>query len=176
MAKSHPNKTDTRKRELRFIVRKSVLYHDYRRKFYRTAQSLVHFIGLVAGSAAIANIGGPKWDHWVPAVFVVSSAIALVFRFSDKASDHSDLYKRFIRLERKFVKTSDWTPETLSAFESEKLEIEADEPSIYSALNRTCHNEVLRSEGLYKELQPLGLRHRAFKHVWNFHQLPVKCR
>ncbi len=112
----------------------------------------------------------------MPAVFVISSSIALVLRFSDKASDHSDLYKRFIRLERKFIKIADWTQDDLNALESEMLEIEADEPSIYSALNRTCHNEVLRSEGLYKELQPLDLRHRAFKHFWNFHQLPVKCR
>lgn len=103
------------------------------------------------------------------------SAIGLVFRLGEKAALHIDLYQRFLRLEKRFLEVPDWTREELDRLEREMLSIEAHEPSIYSALNRQCHNEVLRSEGNYEYLQPLRWRHRFLKNWWHFDNLPLRA-
>ncbi len=165
-----------RRRELLFATRKSVRYHDYRRRHYLRGQSLIHFSGLILGSAAFAGIAsGAVWSRWLPLAFAVLSAIGLVFRLGEKAALHIDLYKRFVRLEKRFLEVSDWTREDLDRLECEMLSIEADEPSIYSALNRQCHNEVLRSEGSYEYLQPLRWHHRFLKNWWDFDNLPLRA-
>ena len=143
-----PDDLRKRRRELLFDVRKSVRYHDYRRKHYLQLQSIINFLGVVLGSAAFAALQQLEpWNRVFPAGFAVLSAIALVFRVTEKALLHYHLYQRFIGLEREFLDCSEWSSDTLDELENDKLKIEADEPSVYSALNRLCHNEILMIEG-----------------------------
>ena len=166
-----------RRYSLLFGVRKSVRYHDHRRRFYLTAQSWVHFIGIVLGSAAAAQfLTGEAWawSQWLfPGVIAVTSAYALVVRIGDKAAIHLDLYRRFIRLERSFL-GAPIDEETLDQLEDKRLEIEMDEPPIFQALNRACHNEILQSEGRNHLMKPLSLHHRFLKGFFRFEQLPFR--
>lgn len=99
------------------------------------------------------------------------ASISLAYGPTEKASLHYDLYRRFIRLEREFLR-AELTTKALSDLEDKRLEIEMDEPAIYQALNRHCHNEILKSEGRYDLLEHLGLRHHLLKGFWRFDDLP----
>lgn len=165
-------KYSKRHRDLLFTVRKSIRYHNYRHKFYLWVQSVASFMALVMGSTAFANLTElAGWNRWLAFCIAVLSAIVLVFRVIDKAILHHDLYRRFIHLERKFLAISG--NDELDTLHGIMLEIEADEPPIYSALNRFCHNEVLKSEGQYNYLQPLHWHHRMLKNLWDFDNLPI---
>ena len=84
-----------------------------------------------------------------------------MFWITEKALVHYNLYQRFIGLARRFLDFTECSSEALDKLENDKLKIEADEPSVYSALNRLCHNEILKGEGNYKYLQPLQFHHRG---------------
>lgn len=162
--------------KLLFGVRRSVRYHDHRRRFYATAQAWVNFASVVLGSAAAAQVltrAEMEWGQWLfPALIAVISAYALVVRIGDKAVLHVDLYRRFIRLERRFLKAP-INKDTLDTLEDARLAIEMDEPPIYQALNRTCRNELLKSEGRYNLLLPLRPHQRLLKGLLRFKQLPL---
>ena len=161
---------DTRTRDLTFTVKKSIRYHDYRRGFYRAAVSWIHFLGIVAGSAALATLTKDlAWRSVFPAVFTVVSAAGLVARVGEKQALHTDLYKRWVRLEQEYLKGV----MTLDQLEIASLEIEIDEPPLYKALNRHCHNEVLLQENQANKMLPLHRHHRLLKSLWRFHELPA---
>ena len=167
----------SREHKLQFAVRKSVRYHTHRRNYYLTVESWLTFSTLVLGSAAAISAlsrSGLEWIHWTaPAAIAVISAINLANRTSRKVALHSDLGNRFARLEKRFLEPEPLSTLRLDELERERLDIEMDEPATYQALNRTCHNEVLRSMGRAGELQPLRLRHRTLKNVWRFNYLPI---
>ncbi len=103
------------------------------------------------------------------------ASISLAYGPTAKASLHYDLYRRFIRLERQFLR-AELTTKVLDALEDKRLEIEMDEPATYQALNRLCHNEILKSEGRYDLLEHLGLWHHLLKGFWRFDDLPRSQR
>ena len=161
---------DTRTRDLTFTVKKSIRYHDYKRAFYRAVVSWIHFLGIVAGSSALATLTTDlAWKSVFPAALVVLSAAGLVARVGEKQALHTDLYKRWVRLEQQYLKGV----MTLDQLEIASLKIEIDEPPLYKALNRHCHNEVLLQEDQANKILPLDRRHRLFKSLWRFHELPA---
>ena len=66
--------------------------------------------------------------------------------------------------------------EFLTSIESEQLDIEMNEPPVYHALNRSCQNELLRSEGRPELFLPLGRFHRTFRNFLHFPNLPAAQR
>lgn len=173
---SSADRLSERRYKLLFGVRRSVRYHDHRRRFYVAAQAWVNFVGVVLGAAAAAQVftrAELEWGQWLfPALIALVSAYALVVRIADKAVLHVDLYRRFIRLERRFLKAP-IGKDKLDSLEDARLEIEMEEPPIYQALNRSCHNELLKSEGRYSLLLPLRPHQRLLKGLFRFEQLPL---
>ena len=167
---------DEREYKLLFAVRKSIRYHDHRRNFYLKTESWMTFASLVFGSAAAVNAlsqSGVEWIGWAaPGLVAVLSAASLAIRASRKAALHSDLCSRFARLEQSFL--GPLSPAGIDKIEAERLDIEISEPITLQALNRTCHNEVLRSENRFDKLEPLGLHHRLLKNLLRFDYLPVR--
>lgn len=175
-SRSNTATLEKRRYKLRFAVRKSIRYHDHRRNFYLKIESWIAFVGLVLGSGAAVNAlsaSGAEWISWAaPGLIAALSAAGLVIRASRKAALHANLYSRFARLEKRFLGAPSLVE--LDEIESERLDIEMDEPTALQALVRTCHNEVLRSEGRYGLLEPLCLHHRLLKNLWRFDCLPVR--
>ena len=165
-----------REYKLLFAVRKSIRYHDHRRNFYLKTESWMTFASLVFGSAAAVNAlsqSGVEWIGWAaPGLVAVLSAASLAIRASRKAALHANLYSRFARLEKRFLRPP--SPDELGEIEAERLDIEMDEPTPFQALNRTCHNEILRSEGQFCLLEPLRIHHRLLKNLFRFDYLPVR--
>ena len=164
------SQSERRQYRLRFAAQKSIRYHDYRRAFYTTVASWMFVAGgLSCGHAAAGGMaGGPRAALAAAGLALAAAALLRPCRMD---ALHSTLYKRFCRHERLFI--SQLSQDKLDLAERERLDIERDEPPIYLALARHCHNEVLLSEGRVESLQPLGRRHRLLKNLWRFHSLPA---
>ena len=170
----------TRRYKLLFGVRRSVRYHSYRRQHYISTQSLISFLILLLASGSVLNLfvgimNAELFGSLAPVGITVLASISLAYGPTAKASLHFDLYRRFITLEREFLR-ADLNADVLDELEDRRLEIEMDEPPTYQALNRHCHNELLKSEGRYELLEDLGFRHRLLMGFWRFDALPRSQR
>jgi len=169
-----------RRYKLLFGVRRSVRYYSYRRQHYISTQSFISLLILILGSGSVLNLfvdsmSAGWFQSLAPVGITVLASISLVYGPTAKASLHYDLYRRFIRLEREFL-PEDLNAEALDRLEDKRLEIEMDEPATYQALNRLCHNELLKSEGRYDRLEHLGIQHHVLKGFWRFDNLPRSQR
>ena len=136
--------------KLLWDVRRSVRYHMHRVRSFdnrsRVATGVAVLFGSVAGAAAL----GKAPDFFVAACSGTVAAIAtidLVTNNARKAREHSDLARRFGRLERKLVSVGSGR-ESYTEFVDIRLEIEEDEAPIMRVLDLLCHNELADSEGL----------------------------
>ncbi len=172
-----------RHRELLFGIRRSIRYHRYRRDHYLGLRSWFTFFGLVLGSAglvlAFQSSDSKAIQSIVPAIIAVISVADLAMGTAQKATLHSDLGSQFARLEKHFLSVGNpsspnFDADELEAIERERLDIEMDEPATYQAVNRTCHNELLRVEGQLDKIQPLYLYHRMLKNYFRFEYLPSR--
>lgn len=123
---------------LSFRVEKSLRYHQRRRGFFDAIHNFIMFGVLLSGSAAFGGI----FPAVAGAVAAILGALDLVFQFSHKARDHQSLYQRFsaLNIELQAIKAVDIV--ALEQVERRRLEIEADEPPIYWALDADCDSEV----------------------------------
>ena len=145
-------------------------------------QKWILFLNLALGSAAFGSYFGGTSLRWIlvvaPAAIAITSAIAVAFKIPDMATTHAKLYERFIRLEKRMIHLGDSVVDDLDRIKSEFLEIGIDEPSIFLAVDRMCHNQVLRAEGFENTewIQPMGFWHRLLKDVVRFSELPKRAR
>ncbi|MYB53719.1 MAG: hypothetical protein F4X77_16210 [Acidobacteriia bacterium] len=120
----------------------------------------------------VTESSGISWfDLAAPVAITILASAGLVYGPTGKASLHFDLYRRFINLEKEFL-SRDLSDQELDRLEGLRLEIELDEPATYQALDRLCHNELLKSEGRYELMLDLGLWHRLWMGFWRFDDLP----
>lgn len=166
--------------EILFGIRRSVRYHDHRRRFYMDLRSTISIVTMVAGSAVIgsafAESAVPPLQWGTGALIAVLAIIDLVVGTGDKATLHTVLYRSFIHLEKRMLDPGSLSEEFLTSVESEQLDIEMNEPPVYHALNRSCQNELLRSEGRPELFLPLSWFHRAFRNFLHFPNLPAGQR
>lgn len=162
-------------------IRRSVRYHDYRRSYYLRIQKWILFSNLVLGSAAFGAFFGDDSTKLVlvvaPVVIAITSAVSVAFKISEMATTHAKLCERFIRLEKRMGRLGNPVVDDLEQIQAEFLEIEIDEPSVFLAVNRMCHNQVLRAEGFPNDseyIQPLGFWHRRLKNIVPFSDLPTR--
>src|SRR5438876_1607265 len=144
--------SDQQKRELHnllFAVRRSIRYHNRRRRFFDGFDKAVKVLGVIGGSAAwAATIGKHQTiTMWFAAVVAIGSAISLVIGPSQAARLHEALAKRFAKLEHEMQRTPDPTPDQLNEFVAERLMIESEEPPPLRVLDIICHNELCEAMG-----------------------------
>ncbi len=142
---------DDRTYDLLFGVRRSVRYHDRRRRFYEIWNCMTVAAATVGGSSAVAAfLSQPAWE-WLPVAFsgavAVLGAIDLSVGTGKRADQHGDLARQFIALEQKFAHGRDLEDAEREELTRERLRIEASEPPVLHLLNVLCHYELLRSLG-----------------------------
>ena len=161
-------------------VRRSVRYHDHRRRFYFNLRSTTNVVTMLAGSAvigsALAATAVPPLQWGMGALVAALAVLDLAAGTVDKAGLHTELYRRFIRLEQRLLDPGSLSAEALTSIEWERLDIEIYEPPVYHALNRSCQNELLRSEGRPEPFLPLSWFHRTFRNLLHFPNLPPTQR
>lgn len=143
---------EDRWRDLLFSVRRSIRYHNRRRRFFEGWHNVTSALNVMFGSATIATLLKSEGSTGVAATFAVLisilSAIDLVVGTSRKAWLHADFVKRFIGLEKQM--TGEPTEEDFHRLCIARLDIEAEEPPVLHVLNTICHNELSRALGYPK--------------------------
>ena len=140
---------DDRTYELLFAVRRSVRYHERRRRFYEAWNVATVAFGVLGGSAAATAImaGWGAWSAAIAASVAVLSAFDLAVGTARRADRHGDFMRQFIALERRFSHGKNLDDDEYREAVSERLGIESSEPPVLRLLDVLCHYEVLRSVG-----------------------------
>jgi hypothetical protein len=136
--------------DLLFGVRRSVRYHNRRRRFFDNVNRWKTALTLLAGSAAMVAILGkdPQTLPLIASAFVtVVSTLDLVLATIMKARLHADLARRFLDLERAMILVKNPTADDGREYTTQRLIIEAEEPPILRVLDVLCHNELMLAMG-----------------------------
>jgi hypothetical protein len=147
--------------------------------FFDRLNKFALFLAAVSGTAVAASVLGEA-PQWVQILFsgmvIVFTTIDLVISSPQMARLHSDLYRQFVELERDLVLAGeDISDDECNKFIARRLEIEAKEPSVLTALNLLCHNEVVRAGGYDKQyLRDVPTCKRWLANFWSFDDLESK--
>src|SRR5260370_1025811 len=119
--------------DLLFDVRRSIRYHNRRRRFFDKMSKWSSFLKVVGGSATITTVLAKYGTAAITtSAFIVAllSGVDLIFQTSQMARIHGDLATRFNMLERELTlaEAGKFTKRMLAEFCAKRLEIEADEP------------------------------------------------
>lgn len=136
--------------DLLFDIRRSIRYHNCRRSFFESLQTVSQVCSVIFGSAtffAVLSSTGKTIPMVAAAVVTLLSTINIVIGPTKRAQLHTDLARRFIDLERAVIGSEEETTTKVSIFRQQRLEIERDEPATLRCLDSICHNEQLRADG-----------------------------
>lgn len=162
---------------LLFGVRRSIRYHNRRRRFFDGFDKFVKILSVIGGSAAVAAIVGntPWLAVALTTIIAILSAINLVVGPAQGARLHAELAKRFAKLEYDVVRTQNVDEDASNKFVAERLLIESDEPPIMRVLDTICHNELCEAMGYdVCEFYRVGWFQALFAHIINL--WPSKIR
>jgi len=155
---------------LQFDVRRSIRYHQRRRRFFDGVDTLANMLSVIFGSAVIYGILAANFQALAlasAALVTVVATINLVVGSNRKAWLHADLARRFVELERQLLAEPD--AQALRQARAVRLAIEADEPPILRVLDSLCHNEVLRAQGQdTHSVGPISGWQRLLAHVFDW--------
>lgn len=135
--------------ELLFAVRRSVRYHDRRRRFYEIWNTITVAVAVIGGSSAAATVVADSTTVSVvlSALVAIVAALDLAVGTARRADRHGDFARQFIALEQAFAHGRDLEDDEYETLVRRRLAIEASEPPVLRLLDAMCHYEVLRSLG-----------------------------
>jgi hypothetical protein len=146
----HPRETkEGELHDLLFGIRRSIRYHNRRRRFFDGFDKFVKILSVIGGSAAVAAIVGkiPWLAITLTTSIAILSAINLVVGPAQAARLHAELAKRFAKLEHDIVRAENCDLDAPNKLVAERLLIESDEPPIMRVLDTICHNELCEAMG-----------------------------
>jgi hypothetical protein len=148
--KNENNKPDDGFFKLLFGVRRSIRYHNYRRRFFERWSVISDFLIIVSGGTVVglasagSSITNPSTIFFGAFIAIVGS-LDLVIGFSNKARDYRDLARDFGQLEVEMMKAGEnCDNQVFISLTNRRLEIEQNEPPVLRVLDCYCHNEVVR--------------------------------
>jgi len=133
---------------LQFDVRRSVRYHQRRRRFFDGLDTLSNTLSVVFGSVTVYGVlavSSSSLALVAAGLVTVVSTVNLTVGSARKAWLHADLARRFVDLERQLL--AEPSEQALRQAQAVRLAIEADEPPVLRVLDSLCHNEVLHAQG-----------------------------
>ncbi|CRM51508.1 MULTISPECIES: hypothetical protein [Pseudomonas] len=159
-----------------FSVRRSIRYHQRRRAFYDRLDKLSNMLSLIFGSAAIYGV----LEENAKSVALVSSAIVtivssinLVVGSAQRGRDHTDFMRKYVELEKSMLGVE--CEDRLLQVQTERLNIEAEEPPVMHVLNAMCHNEMMRAMGFKKkELPKIGFFQALLAQLFDFRESSIQ--
>lgn len=164
---------------LLFDVRRSIRYHQRRRRYFDGRSRFTNATPIILGSTVVGSIISNSIG-----IGILSIALALVVGFViwDVVTGtvmmsrlHWDLAKRFIALEKHLIGMKDPEEDEIIEATGIYLDIEADEPPILRVLNILCFNEVVLGEGYpVTELYHVPLYKKIFSHLINLGDASIK--
>ena len=143
-----------------FHVRRSVKYHDHRRRFFENVLNISLFLALICGPSFLllgmyagqnadnTTVEVVDWLRYVPVILTsVFTGAALLSGTSSKSNLHNRLKTEFIRLRQEMERCQNREQSQVAEWTAKRLDIEVDEPPINRVVDAICHNEVLQSMG-----------------------------
>lgn len=147
----------------------SALYHQKRERFFELADKLGKAASLFGGSAALWKIGDENMVKNLAAFITASSALSLVFSFSERSKRHAELAQGFRAIISEILAKSEFEiiPVDAGTWMSKICTLEAKEPPSLSALTVMCQNELAISKGANDRIRPQSWRTRIFAHFFD---------
>jgi len=146
---------ETIEHNLLFEIRRSIRYHNYRKRFFEWFHNLAAFLTAISGTAifvtVLAEQVSPVLQMVLAAVVAIFSTIDLVIASPAKSREYEDLSRRFIALEKEIMVSENKDSKFFNTIQAEKLSIEADEPPHLRILNAVCFNETVTAMGLNQD-------------------------
>ncbi|MTV38048.1 hypothetical protein [Duganella radicis] len=150
----------------------SALYHQKRERFFELADKLGKAASVIGGSAALWKIGNADVVAVMATCITASSALSLVFSFSERSKRHGELAQGFRIIISDILAKSEFdvTPPDAGAWMSKVCALEAKEPPSLSALTVLCQNELAIARGADDKVKPQDTKTRLLAH---FFDLPL---
>lgn len=147
----------------------SALYHQKRERFFELADKLGKAASLIGGSAALWKIGNENFVAAMAACVTTSSALSLVFSFSERSKRHSELAQGFRTIISEILAKSEFdiTPVDAGAWMSKVCALEVKEPPSLSALTVLCQNELAIAKGAENKVRPQNMSTRLLAHFFD---------
>lgn len=156
----------TRRHSTIYRIELSSCYHRKRERFFDVADKLTKAFAIIGGSVAFANVANKCTLVIAGITVAVTSTLALVFGFADKAKRHSELARNFHELEAEIVRRGErsFTEEDLNMWDERVRLLEASEPAALNALVVVCQNEIAVAQGQKEKIIPLPSYVRVLAH------------
>ena len=141
---------DEKTYEILFSIKRSILYHQHRRRFYETWHNITILISLTFGFITVGFLLSDMHKYLniiVASVVATISMLDLAKNPNQKSNLHADFARKFINLETQIDLNTSLSNKKYSLILKERLNIESNEPSILHLLNALCHYQILRSLG-----------------------------
>jgi hypothetical protein len=144
----------------------SALYHQKRERFFELADKLSKAASLFCGSAALWKISNATIVSAMAAVVTASSALSLVFSFSERSKRHAELAQGFRGIIAEILSRSEFDINNVDAsgWMSKVCALEAKEPPSLSALTVMCQNELAIARNAHEKIKPQSWRTRVLAH------------
>jgi len=167
-----------RRHELLYEIDLSMLYHRKRERIFDSMDRLGKAVAVVGGSAAVAKFlesgsdagGSSGLLMTLAALIAITSALSLVFGFSERARRHAELAKAFGEVGTQLARAGQtrFDERDLDQCEVKIRSLEATEPASLGALVRICQNEIAIAQGQPDFVSRVRWRERIFAHIWDF--------
>jgi hypothetical protein len=160
------------KYDLLFDVQRSIRYHNKRRAFFDSLNTVSNVCAVGFGSGTVFSLLQSADSQWLTASLAAGvtlvSTVNLVIGSNRMARTHHDLARKFTDLERKIRAVHEETPDLVSTWWNERLSIESEEPPVKRVLDSMCYNEMIKAMG-YTHVKPVKITptQRFFAHVFD---------
>lgn len=145
----------------------SALYHQKRERFFELCDKLGKAIAIFGGSAALWRSSNSNFVGYLAALITATSALSLVFSFSERSKRHAELARGFRELIVDVVSAGDFDidDKQASKWMSQMYALDAKEPPALSALVVMCQNEVAVARN--GQTYPQSFMVRFFAHFFD---------
>lgn len=161
-----------RRQNVLYIAELSALYHQKRERFFELWDKLGKVASLLGGSAALYKVSQQQTVTQVALLITVTSALSLVFGFSERSKKHAELSRNFKQLIGAIAAKGvfDFTESDVNAWEAERYQLETSEPPALSMLVVMCQNEIAVAKDQKDKVVPVGFFKRQLA---NFIDIPA---
>lgn len=162
--------------EFKIGVEVSTRYHDWRRGTYQSFTRITRAVTFLGAVFTLLTAFNPL--NWAPqavawsiaclaVVIAVVNLLELVFDFGGSVFRHTDLYRRFMKLQEKMTEQQKSWQSFLAEWEAEAQAIRRDEPPTMWAIYAICWNQTidrhqLERKGYYRNVGWLRYWFRNF--------------
>lgn len=150
----------------------SALYHQKRERFFDLSDKLTKAASLFGGSATLWKVGNQEVVSAFAAFITATSALSLVFSFSERSKRHAELARNFRDIISEIASKGDlsFNESDTSVWMGKLCALEAKEPPTLSALTVMCQNELAIARNETSHVHPQSMWKRWMAHFFDMPQ------